>query len=249
MLVQSSFQRETIELFFSKEYKNDTRAYFRDSFYMNAIEYLHEALASRLASKGNVFLCQVDDCVLTAVRQGLGIRGAQIDSIQVTAFTETSNRPMEHDRGETCSHHFSIWMWVVYDESYRESFDPAELSLVQPRNGTYLKYKQMGQLSEAVEVYLTGKLKGKGNHDEDDLDSECGTRVPHLHNFPHLTIVDVRVEDAVREIISEEYEKMKKDHHTPREDSDLESSRGWLDSTQSDCVSQSTEVDEHSMKW
>ncbi|CAI7565761.1 unnamed protein product [Penicillium pancosmium] len=242
MPVQSSFQRETIELYFSKEYKNGTRPDSRDIFYMEAIEYLREALASRLASKGNVFLCQVDDCVVTAVRKGLGIRGAIIDSIQVTAFTETSNCLMEHDRGETCSH-YGIWMWVVYDESYRESFDPAELSLVQPRNGTYLKYKQMGQLAEAVEVYLTGKLKGKGKVDDDDLDSECGTRVPHLHSFPHLTIVDVRVEDAVRDIISEEYEKMKKDHDALQED--LESSQGWTDSIQSDCVSQNTEVDEH----
>ncbi|KAJ5376597.1 hypothetical protein N7509_013483 [Penicillium cosmopolitanum] len=243
MPVQSSFQREAIELYFSKEYKNGTKPNSRDSFYMEAIEYLREVLVSRLASKGNVFLCQVDDCVVTAVRQGLGIRDANIDSIQVTAFTETINCPVEHDRGETCSH-YSIWMWVVYDESYRETFDPKEISLVQPRNGTHLKYKQMGQLSDAVEVYLTGKLKGKGKVDDDDLDSECGTRVPHLHSFPHLTIVDVRAEDDVREMISEEYEKMKRDHDTPREDSDLESSRGWLDSIKSDCVTQSTEVDE-----
>ncbi|KAJ5980238.1 hypothetical protein N7481_007536 [Penicillium waksmanii] len=210
---------------------------------MDAIEHLREALTSRLVSKGNAFLCQVDDCVVTAVRQGLGLRAAHIDSIQVTAFTETDICPicpMEQDIGETYGH-YSIWMWVVYDESYRETFDPAEISLVQLRNGTYLKYKQMGQLAEVVEVYLTGKLKGKEKHDDDDLDSECGTRVPHLHSFPHLTIVDVCVEDGVRKIISEDYEKMKKDHDTSREN--LESSQGWTDSI-SDCVSQSTEVDE-----
>lgn len=239
MPIQRYSQRESIELYFAKEYTHQAKNGSRDKFFLDAVQFLREGLTSRIASKGRVFLCQVDDCI-TTVKQGLGYRRAEIDSIEVTSFMETDNRPVQNEMGTAYSH-YSMWMRVVYDESYEERLNPFEFNYRSYRPNTLCS--QMEKLSLAVEQYRSRNLDEHAKSDDDwKISGESGhLPVPYLHSFPHLTALGVYIDDRVRNMISDEYEKMKEDNDTSQEN--LESSQGW-DVSISDCASQKTEVDD-----
>ncbi|KAJ5734552.1 hypothetical protein N7533_012955 [Penicillium manginii] len=97
----SSYQPKLIELLFSKKYHISSR----EHFYLDAVNYLQEALKSPLISKGRVFLCQVDDCI-TFLRRGFAYRAARVESIVVAGFTETKyfqGFQIENDYGIECA--------------------------------------------------------------------------------------------------------------------------------------------------